>query len=168
MGKRTPADEPMYRVWRADDDEDDYAENYGALSVRDAARLYADYCHRHRDGWEWTWPITFHVRNLTTGETFAIEVVRETVPDFQPGDPMPLVMEPAVHVLWHGRALCSDIRLDREPAKWPTGQTWIGLPELARVDVREPARDLDQVTCQRCKRRAPGRIEAMRQIGALP
>ncbi len=83
----------VYRVWCLswDDDEDvgvEYPDTPSsgqriewALDVRDAVRMYAEYCHNNRDGWESTWPLMFRVR-LPDGSTRDYEVDREMVPDF--------------------------------------------------------------------------------------
>jgi hypothetical protein len=74
----------LYRVWRPDYGETEQtAANFGCLDERAAATYFAGVCHRHRDGWEWTWPQTFRVKNLATGKTFDIEVERHLVPEFE-------------------------------------------------------------------------------------
>jgi hypothetical protein len=81
-----------YRVWCLSwDDEEDSGKDYldkpdgkgreWALDSADAARLYADYCHSNRDGWESTWPLNFRVR-LPDNTTKDFEVEREMVPEF--------------------------------------------------------------------------------------
>jgi hypothetical protein len=45
------------------------------------AELAAEYCHNHRDGWEWCWPITFTIVS-DDGTEANVEVERENVPQF--------------------------------------------------------------------------------------
>ncbi len=53
--------------------------------IDEAAELYADYFHSHRDGWENTWPLQFIVFD---GERYhLVEVEREMVPEFRAGKP---------------------------------------------------------------------------------
>lgn len=49
--------------------------------ARAAAERYAEYCHRQRDGWECTWPLTFRVRS-EDGTVQDFEVDREMDPVF--------------------------------------------------------------------------------------
>lgn len=61
-------------------------------TARDAARVYADWFHGNRDGWECTWPLEFVVHD---GERyFVVEVEREMVPEFLAGKPQPLEVTP--------------------------------------------------------------------------
>jgi len=57
------------------------ANDRWALDAKDAAEIYADWCHRQRDGWESSWPLTFRVRS-PDGNLSDFEVERETVPEF--------------------------------------------------------------------------------------
>jgi hypothetical protein len=95
-----------YRVWcpSLDDTEDDACEistldagahwdaternraritlpSYRSLDAKDAAEVYADYCHAHRDGWDATWPLDFRVK-CEDGSIVDFEVDREAVPEF--------------------------------------------------------------------------------------
>lgn len=124
----------------------------------DAAKAYADYAHRRRDGYECTWPLLFRVQE-PDGSFQDFEVDREYVPEFtaHPAD-----MSPALHVLWSGRALCQHGRLRGVPGSWPQGHRWISLKDVADGVPIPP----DQSRCQACFARAPGVIEGLRQIGA--
>lgn len=56
---------------------------YGSLSSpSDAARAYADYVHRQRDGWDSSWPLNFRVR-CPDGKLLDFEVEREFLPEFR-------------------------------------------------------------------------------------
>lgn len=92
----------VYKVWLADDEgeecgityldrpaSDDVSDRFNignskkwALDARDAVKLYADYFHSQRDGWECTWPLTFRVR-CPDGQVLDYEVERHTVPEFE-------------------------------------------------------------------------------------
>lgn len=61
--------------------------------VRAAAKAFAEHFHNRRDGWECTWPIKFVVHERDRGY-FAVEVERETVPEFHAGKPVELVIAP--------------------------------------------------------------------------
>lgn len=81
-----------YRVWRPDHDETEWdAANrgwhYDAFDERSAAEHHAMFCHNTRDGWEWSWPVVFRVKDLATGKEYDIEVERHTVPAFEAGKP---------------------------------------------------------------------------------
>lgn len=76
-GESYPDTPPMFSTGIVD-------ETRWANDDRDAVRLYAEYCHSHRDGWESTWPLRFRVR-LPTGETRDYDVEREAVPEFVVG-----------------------------------------------------------------------------------
>ncbi len=92
---RTPG--PRFAVWRAlhDETEQDADERdwiYDALDERSAAEYHAGICHRQH-GWEWSWPVTFRVKNMATGKMFDIEVDRHLVPEFEAGRPKAVVCE---------------------------------------------------------------------------
>lgn len=158
MAKSKSRETPMYTVWRPDLGEtEDQGKQYGALDVECAAELYAAYCHRHRDGWEWSWPVVFYVKD-PDGKVFAVTVERESVPEFNAGCPMPLPMERACHVLWDGRALCEDPRLGDH---WPDNQKFFTVGNLQRGDAL-----VSEITCKGCQSRAPGLLEGLRGIRA--
>jgi hypothetical protein len=84
-----------YKVWCADEGEHsggaktyprapdaDNIDRDWAMDADDAARLYADYCHSNRDGWEWSWPADFMVRDVEANAVHQFSVERETVPEF--------------------------------------------------------------------------------------
>lgn len=48
----------------------------------DAAKVYAEYVHDHRDGYESSWPLTFRVRS-PDGTTADFEVERDFSPTFR-------------------------------------------------------------------------------------
>lgn len=54
---------------------------YNLASPSEAAEAYADWCHRHRDAYECTWPLTFRVRS-GDGTEQDFEVDREMEPVF--------------------------------------------------------------------------------------
>lgn len=58
-----------------------YAPNISVNSPADAARAYAEYVYRQRDGWDATWPLAFRVRSPDGSET-DFEVTCEHVPEF--------------------------------------------------------------------------------------
>lgn len=96
MGKQADrnAAKPMYRVWRPLHDETEETggqrgkpAEYGAIDERSAALYHANVCHAHRDGWEWSWPVTFRVKNMATGKVWDIEVERHSVPEFVANTP---------------------------------------------------------------------------------
>jgi hypothetical protein len=103
-----------YKVWRADEGEEDgSAKTYPrtppspsansvfvsndtwALDDHDAVMTYADYCHSQRDGWEWSWPTDFLVRDMKTNTVQKFNVDREEVPEFHAGKGV--VVEPGPH-----------------------------------------------------------------------
>lgn len=146
---------PIYTVWRPDIEPEDEGKPYDAIDVPCAANLYATYCHRHRDGWEWSWPVTFRVRD-PDGAIWVVEVELEMVPEFLPGKPLPMDMPTMVHVLYGG-ALCGDPRLRDH---WPDNQKFFKVDEIRRGDA-----NVSKVSCDRCKRMASQIIMAMDQIG---
>lgn len=96
-----------YRVWLAEE-TDDEGKTYPrvpssssadidswATSESEAVRLYAEHCHNQRDGWEWSWPIEFLVRDEETKKVLLFDVERETVPEFWCG--RGVEMEPGPH-----------------------------------------------------------------------
>lgn len=89
------ADEREDRAWAPPNQHGVlYPENFRVITdVREAAKLYADYCHARRDGWEWSWPVKFVVDD---GAAYVvIEVEREHVPEFRAGNPVPLTIQEA-------------------------------------------------------------------------
>lgn len=85
------------RVWLHDEFKDadaDEREDRAWVSpsdhLKDAVKLFAEYQHNSRDGWEWTWPIKVVVHD---GEHYWIVVVhREYAPEFWPDKPKPFTM----------------------------------------------------------------------------
>lgn len=75
----------VHRVWREDEDEFNDGRSYDDDDARDAAKSAADYDHSSRDGWEWSWPVTYLVRNMETLKCYKVEVERESVPEFWAG-----------------------------------------------------------------------------------
>lgn len=77
----------IFKVWIPDRDEtSESPREHEATDPRMAAQRAAMHDHSTRDGWEWTWPITYHVRG-ETGPTWSVEVNRETVPEFRAEQP---------------------------------------------------------------------------------
>lgn len=150
----------FYMVWRDDEDEAECARKYEAYDVHDAAQDAAAWDHSNRDGWEWSWPIVYKVRDVATDQLWAIEVDRETVPEFHAGREAPYPMPPAVHVLYSQRTMCEDIRLRSVPGSWPEGQTWISIDDAATKPEQ-----LEKVTCAGCAKRTKWHIEARAAIG---
>lgn len=84
-----------YAVWRHEHDEREDAHVYEATSPRAAALEHAAHVHM-QSGFEWSWPVTFHVADdlavegaLERGEPvewWAFSVERETVPEFWTGN----------------------------------------------------------------------------------
>lgn len=73
------------KVWEEDDAEDQ-AFDIEALDVREAAEAQADYDHRRRDGWEWSWPVDYKVKTQS-GEVYTVSVDRDVHPVFVGGKP---------------------------------------------------------------------------------
>lgn len=73
-----------YLVWIPDHGETVAdAREFDALNISMAACIAADYDHDLRGGWEWTWPVTYHVQaDATDAPVYSVEVNRETVPEF--------------------------------------------------------------------------------------
>jgi hypothetical protein len=78
---------PLYRVWQPGDESEEDGRDWGALDLERAAQVHADYCYRHRDGYEWSWPATFHVRDPVSGKVYEISVDLDMDPVFRPGRP---------------------------------------------------------------------------------
>lgn len=135
-----------------------YVPDTALHDAKDAAEAYADHVHSQRDGHECTWPLRFRVRG-PDGSVQDFDVDREFVPEFT-AHAAP--MQQALHVLWGGKALCEHALLRGEPGRWPEGQRWISLRDVAdRADVPS-----DHARCEVCWKRAPGLVEGLRQIGA--
>ena len=143
------------------DETEDYHRTYDASSHKEAAELAAEYDHSQRDGWEWSWPVIYKVRS-PSGQLALVEISREMVPDFHASDFAELPMASMVHVLHVTRAMCSDIRLDAVPGKWPEGQLWIAYDHV--VDNGELLSELEKVTCEPCKRRTTSLAAAIKTI----
>lgn len=75
--------DPIYDGWRADTSRRIWVpfRSAASLDAEEAAEKYADYFHYQRDGWECTWPLTFHVR-CPDGTLEKYEVAREAVYEF--------------------------------------------------------------------------------------
>jgi len=85
----------MYRVWHPINESPDDAREYGALDTQRAAQIHAEYCYRHREGWEepfedLRWPVTFHVVDPHDGQTYAVDVALDMQPVFRAGTPVKL------------------------------------------------------------------------------
>jgi hypothetical protein len=93
----------------------------------------ADYCVLDGDGRLWTIRV-----DLVTRPT-CVAIAAMALP------PMP----PAVHVFWHGKVACEDVRLAGVPSSWPKDQLWMSLLEFADGSVPNGDR------CEACWRRAP-------------
>ena len=161
MTRPRNVDDKAYAVWRPDCVTEKYARYYDASEAAEAAQFAAERDHA-QDGWEWSWPVVYHVRLCESDQIYAVSVDREMVPEFVAGKALPLLMPAAVHVLWGVRALCEDIRLSGVPADWPDEQTWISLADLN--DGRSE-KAMFNVTCEKCARRAPGLLVGLQQIG---
>lgn len=151
MGKRPPAFTPLYRVWRAEDEEEESGRDYGALTVSDAARLYADFFHRHRDGWECTWPLVFLVRALETNMLYAVSVSREMVPEFYADEGLSFAdFAPAHHLVYGMEAMCGDPRLAAPKESWPVGQSFVEVKALVALGESTLG---PEITCKGCRKR---------------
>ena len=62
------------------------------------------------------------------------------MPQNEQNESPPAALEPCVHALQHGMALCG--QLEGVPAEWPEGQTWIAAAYLEK---------LAHVTCEKCR-----------------
>jgi hypothetical protein len=82
MGKRIPTEPGTFLVWRPDLGEDEAeATQVVAWDAKTAAVQYASRTHGSR-GFEWTWPVTFAVKDCGTGKFYKVVVEREIVPEF--------------------------------------------------------------------------------------
>ncbi len=61
------------------------------------------------------------------------------MPQNEQNESPPAALEPRVHALQHGMALCG---LEGIPAEWPEGQTWLAAAYLEK---------LAHVTCEECR-----------------
>lgn len=74
-----------YRIWLDDGDEHDPDERTAA-SPQDAAMDQAQHDHDGpRCGYEWSWPVTYLVEDVSTGQRWRIAIDREVVPHFRAG-----------------------------------------------------------------------------------
>lgn len=72
-----------YLVWRPDADETvDDARTYDASNISLAAVAAAEHDHAQRDGWEWSWPVTYRVQAGAGAPVYSVEVNRESMPSF--------------------------------------------------------------------------------------
>lgn len=77
-----------FLVWRPDRGETvDDARTYDAPNVSMAACRAAEYDHMNRNGWEWTWPVTYHVQKWRGAPVYAVDVERVCAPTFIAGKP---------------------------------------------------------------------------------
>lgn len=95
------------KIWRPDrgetvEDAEDFEvtrlgwddETLDKTELCYAAEKYADYCHARRDGWEWSWPVTFHVADEDGKFLGVAEVDRDMAPVFNAAW-IPAPQEPA-------------------------------------------------------------------------
>ena len=79
---------PTFRVWWGEsgesigDGEESYGRVYGHEEIDSAVEEHAAYFHYHQEGYESWWPVTFFVRDLSTGKVFELEVERDFDPVF--------------------------------------------------------------------------------------
>ena len=74
-----------YKIWapvygETVDDHGDFNSVYDDLEY--VAEDFADYYHDNCDGWECSWPITFHIADENGKLLGVVEVDRETRPSF--------------------------------------------------------------------------------------
>lgn len=161
MAKADRERKPLYKVWCPDADQtQDDGQEYGAHDVRFAAQVHASRCFGADTDYS-TAARVYHVFNPDDGNTYAVEVTIEMRPEFIGSKPQKLPIPPANHVLWGGRPLCKDIRIDGVPGRWPKEQTWTSLDVLATGKAT-----IEQITCERCAKQAPQVINGIRAIGA--
>lgn len=87
MKKRRGEEATAYLVCRQDEVEDpDYLTTYYADGPCNAAKQAAAHDHAHRDGYEWSWPIVYVVKDASTGKRFSVGVAREIVAQFVAGN----------------------------------------------------------------------------------
>jgi len=103
------------------------------------------------------WPARYEIREAATGRAYCAAVARVSQPQYEVLELDALPMDPAVHVLWGGAALCEDQRL-AGVRDWPAGQRWVSLSEVAKGAALP--------TCARCRTRADEVIASIRDISS--
>jgi hypothetical protein len=141
----------QFTVWREIGDDVD-ARSYTAVTHEQAAELRAldDHWTSHQ---KIHWPIAYRVRNDVTGDIWIVTVDLVPQPSFKATQAKALAMEPATHVLWHGRTLCDDRRLRGVPRDWPQGQRWLSLDDAINQIGDPPDR------CKECWIKLDARLD---------
>ena len=121
-----------FTVWRMIGNDSE-PRSYNTETARDAAELRAQ-----DDYWasseKMRCPIAYRVRNDSSGMIWIVTVDLVPQPSFRATQVKEIPMEPATHVLWHGRTLCDDLRLRSVPRDWPVGQRWLSLDAVIEQD----------------------------------
>jgi len=149
------AGQSRFVVWP--DGDDAGARPCEELSAERAAE------RRAREDWlagEETWPHDYRVRDEETGTTWVVGVTVALEPTFVTITAHEVSMPAATHVLWGGAAVCRDPRLRGLPGRWPDGQRWISLRDVAS------GVELPIDGCDKCRLAAPSLVAEIRQIGA--
>ena len=149
----------IFKIWQADvvapnaphdsitigvDGED------GESRVRRAAEMAAS---NDANRSSQVWPVDYRVLD-GDGRLWSVRVELITRPTYVAVSVLELPpMPPAVHVFWHGKVACEDVRLAGVPSSWPAGQRWMSLLEFADGSVP------DGDCCAACWRRAPALIK---------
>ena len=148
----------IYKIWRANNDAPNAPRDSIALDVggddheacvRRAAEMAAGLDTKRNVQ---LWPVDYRVLD-DEGRLWSVHVDLVTRPTYVAVAALELPpLPPIVHVLWHGKVVCEDIRLAGVPSSWPQGQCWISLIEFAEGS------DPDGDCCGACWRRAPAFI----------
>ena len=88
-----------------------------------------------------------------------VEEIVEMYPSFVMLAPPKIPMEPSTHVLWSGRVLCEDARLQDIPDNWPEGQLWISLMDV--VDGKL----VPENSCEKCWSTVPRLVAGLWRSG---
>lgn len=100
------------------------------------------------------WPTEYRVLDVDTGRLWKVRVDCVTRPTYGAiacEEEPPML--PAVHVLWHGKVACADVRLGGIPSSWPEGQCWMSLGEFSA------GHDPMGIRCDLCWERAVALVE---------
>lgn len=95
-----------------------------------------------------SWPIDYRVLGAD-GRLWSVRVDRVTQPSYVAVAAAELPLPPATHVLWHGKVVCDDVRLNHvAPSRWPKGHRWMSLAEFVEGKMPDDR-------CEACWKRAP-------------
>lgn len=121
---------PTFAVWYGDANEDiaaaeeDRARKTGFAELDDAVEEYADHYHTRLDGYESRWPVTFMVRDLSTGKLYEVEVERDFDPVFNAGRPTEIDADARRAARWWNAFLSMWKGLGVRPCRTPCPREW--------------------------------------------